>query len=764
MASFSHDGDLAAVREELAHVTLRLAVAAVSNSSSRRRMGDDEPTSALIAAVCEAIAGDRVSNHLAVSVLTFLRYFAWTQKTVLFSSSSSTSFVGLISFQVLRWCNCADSSVRSRAASLWLLLMYLNHRHSKGFARVKLQSTIAVSSLTSAQTEDEFDVTRLKGVLESVGKAALEGKAFALTTKTSMGVGGRHDGSSMSKSTDGDDVFGAEVSELMERLFSVLKYSAKLARFRYDPEMTADLYIQLSLNYVDSPVLRVTWLRNLSAYHLSRGNMVEAACASVMVGALVHEYLTGKMFAKLRRKAIEKSDAAGGTGTPTVTVVRTPRHSEAVDDDGSGSPVSSFSMERSVMSVLNGSDASDLVDGVRGPSTLAMGLEPVGLIKGTDVFQQICSHISVAPGLPKTDDPGAYDSPVFSVEGLIAVLSDAFSLLRKAHHFELAAVVYNVVATHRLALGDFRSLRRDFRKLAEMAACTVTAEESQSRLGGNFYRVGFYGKVFEEFHRREFIYKAPSELLIADFCEMLQAQFDRALKDCKLQLLRGAEDGAALSKASPDTAFLQITAVKPTSSSSTTVDHFGAGSALSTFTLDTPFTKAGGTYGDASEQWTRRVTFTTTDGFPYLTTRSLVKDKTVREITPIEGALESIQGRADTLLEEAAHDPPDPKTLQRVLQGSVLLQVNAGPLAIAKCFLSKDAIKRYSSKTDAPVRAALEDAFVDFLRGARACLRVNEQLVEADQEQFQLQLEAGYNSVREALAEFIDKSRLPQLQ
>jgi hypothetical protein len=58
--------------------------------------------------------------------------------------------------------------------------------------------------------------------------------------------------------------FAAELEASANRLFIVIRDSNKLAHYRFDPEMTADLFYQISNGYTDSPELRMTWLQNIS--------------------------------------------------------------------------------------------------------------------------------------------------------------------------------------------------------------------------------------------------------------------------------------------------------------------------------------------------------------------------------------------------------------------------------------------------------------------------------------------------------------------
>jgi hypothetical protein len=88
-----------------------------------------------------------------------------------------------------------------------------------------------------------------------------------------------------------------------KRLFIVLRDSSKLNFYRYDAEMTVDLFYQISNGYLDSPELRVTWLSSLLANHLEVTPIPspkftsqhfcyeEAAVTTIHIASLVNEYL-----------------------------------------------------------------------------------------------------------------------------------------------------------------------------------------------------------------------------------------------------------------------------------------------------------------------------------------------------------------------------------------------------------------------------------------------------------------------------------------
>jgi len=88
---------------------------------------------------------------------------------------------------------------------------------------------------------------------------------------------------------------------------------------------------------------------------------------------------------------------------------------------------------------------------------------------------------------------------------------------------------------------------------------------------------------------------------------------------------------------------------------------------------------------------------------------------------PLEVAVEAISNRVESLKNILGAPSVDAKNLQLILQGSVRLQVNEGPLEIANTFLAIDKVDKY------PIELIdqLKDAFRDFLKCCYDALNVN---------------------------------------
>lgn len=94
--------------------------------------------------------------------------------------------------------------------------------------------------------------------------------------------------------------------------------------------------------------------------------------------------------------------------------------------------------------------------------------------------------------------------------------------------------------------------------------------------------------------------------------------------------------------------------------------------------------------------------------FPYVAKRVRVVRRIVTELSPIDVALDEMRMRVSELEDVVVSSPTDAKKLQLRLQGSVCVQVNAGPLAYAYAFLDPARPGIYS---DVQV-AALKDVFL----------------------------------------------------
>jgi hypothetical protein len=96
-----------------------------------------------------------------------------------------------------------------------------------------------------------------------------------------------------------------------------------------------------------------------------------------------------------------------------------------------------------------------------------------------------------------------------------------------------------------------------------------------------------------------------------------------------------------------------------------------------------------------------------------------------------------MDSRNTTLLTELNCRPPNTKTLQNVLQGSVLARVNVGPVKISEVFLGN--ADKYPQEDIKRLREAVQD----FVILCGRAVELNAKLIKDDQIPFQQNLEQG---------------------
>lgn len=124
-------------------------------------------------------------------------------------------------------------------------------------------------------------------------------------------------------------------------------------------------------------------------------------------------------------------------------------------------------------------------------------------------------------------------------------------------------------------------------------------------------------------------------------------------------------------------------------------------------------------------------------------------------LEPIEVAIEDIQKKTLELAAATKQEPADPKILQMVLQGCIGTTVNQGPMEMATVFLSglADGVTiptKHQNK--------LRLCFKEFAKRCTDALKKNRNLIQADQKDYQRELERNNERFLERLSPLITLS------
>lgn len=269
-------------------------------------------------------------------------------------------------------------------------------------------------------------------------------------------------------------------------------------------------------------------------------------------------------------------------------------------------------------------------------------------------------------------------------------------------------------------------------QISSNASNLYQVNRAQSRVPPNFYRVAFHGKGFEEDDGKEYIYRMNPDKRLADFTSELKERYVEKFGAENLEILQNKPieeyEHVDLNKKN----YLQIVAceIYYEYEEITTKDRLTYSDRsfdVKKFCFETPYNPGGGKPSEeVSKTWKRKIILCPAKSFPYLLSRVPVKKKEVKILKPIESAVDLLLTIVSRFKEALNCVPPNTKTVQIILQGSVLTQVNAGPLAIIREFLGNAANypENEVKKIGEQVKA--------FIRLCQFGLRLNATLIEKE--------------------------------
>lgn len=292
---------------------------------------------------------------------------------------------------------------------------------------------------------------------------------------------------------------------------------------------------------------------------------------------------------------------------------------------------------------------------------------------------------------------------------------------------------------------------RSVTQYSDFAAKLAGASDTSVAVAlGLYYRVWYIGQAIpENLRSKEFIYRNSKSLHLQDFGNALSTQLQKQLDDdmritivldttkipgefillvvVTLMLMPTLCSGDDF-----EAAAIVIMSVKPlpmVSGSEQASDQVAALNQAQVFQHAVPFTRDGGTHARSiAQQWKRVTLFEVANPFPTLVYRQKIIRKTVLTLEPIEVALDDVKIRNESMrveLNRDKRDGADTQNLMRIIQGSVMPQVNGGVLEVAKVFLpEEDHEDDYGgpSKLNTQTKQDLQMSIMSFLQLSRQLL------------------------------------------
>ncbi|XP_023820908.1 dedicator of cytokinesis protein 9 isoform X4 [Oryzias latipes] len=373
------------------------------------------------------------------------------------------------------------------------------------------------------------------------------------------------------------------------------------------------------------------------------------------------------------------------------------------------------------------------------------------------MFRQGCSAFRVIT--PNIDEEAAMMEDVgmqdvhFNEEVLLELLEECADGLWKAERYELIADVYKLIIPIYEQRRDFEKLTHLYDTLHRAYTKVMEVMHTGKRLLGTFFRVAFFGQAagfFEDEDGKEYIYKEPKFTPLSEVSQRLLKLYSDKFGQENVKII---QDSGKVNPKDLDSkfAYIQVTHVTPYLDDKELEDRktdFEKSHNIRRFVFETPFTVSGKKQGGVEEQCKRRTILTTTHCFPYVKKRIPVMYQHQTDLSPIEVAIDEMSCKVAELRLLCSASEVDMIRLQLKLQGSISVQVNAGPLAYARAFLDGSSAKKYP---DNKVKQ-LKEVFRQFVDACGHGLGVNERLIKEDQHEYHDEMKASYRDLTRELS------------
>ncbi|KAF8036039.1 hypothetical protein BT93_C1910 [Corymbia citriodora subsp. variegata] len=614
-------------------------------------------------------------------------------------SRENDRFLKQVAFHLLRLAVFRNDSIRKRAVVGLQILVKSSFYHLMQSARLRVMLTITISELMS-----EVQVTQMKsdGTLEESGEArrlrksleemANEGKSPNILRECGLS---ENTLISIPERMTENRWSWLEAKYLSDCLLLALDASLEHALLgplmNMDRYAAAESYHKLAMAFAPVPDLHIMWLLHLCDAHQEMQSWAEAAQCAVAVAGVVMQALVAR-------------------------------------NDGVWS--------------------KDHVTALR------------------KICPMVSSEISCEASAAEVE---GYGASKLTVDSAVKYLQLANKLFSQAELYHFCASILELVIPVYKSRRSYGQLAKCHTLLTNIYESILEQESSPIPFSdATYYRVGFYGEKFGKLDRKEYVYREPRDVRLGDIMEKLSHIYESQMDgNHTLHIIPDSRQVKA-EELQSGVCYLQITAVDPVMEDEDLGSRRERIFSLSTggvrarvfdrFLFDTPFTKNGKTQGGLEDQWKRRTVLQTEGSFPALVNRLLVIKSESLEFSPVENAIGMIETRTAALrneLEEPRSSEGDQlprlQSLQRILQGSVAVQVNSGVLSVCTAFLSGEPATRLRSQELQQLIAAL----LEFMAVCKRAIRVHFRLIGEEDQDFHTQLVNGFQSLTAELSHYI---------
>ena len=236
------------------------------------------------------------------------------------------------------------------------------------------------------------------------------------------------------------------------------------------------------------------------------------------------------------------------------------------------------------------------------------------------------------------------------------------------------------------ARGDVERIAAEYRHLSQSFGSLAESGNASSSFSlGTYYWVIFVGRGVPESYRHEFIYRNSNNLHISEFHALVKTFLETAVEP-RVKVVMSNKSAPTPADSDSEDAIIFITSVTPVLSEPSVACPHSLNQA-SVFRHSLPFTLGSKAHAaNMADQYKRTFTLTVAIPFPFCCNRQIVHSKFIKELTPIEVAIDDIEERIVSFRDELKSNVLN--NIQRLVQGSIMPQVNLGTGEVAKVFLT----------------------------------------------------------------------------
>ena len=374
-----------------------------------------------------------------------------------------------------------------------------------------------------------------------------------------------------------------------------------------------------------------------------------------------------------------------------------------------------------------------------------------GTLHPSSVLEGICTFSEFAHCKFDTIETllGFCDSPNFGIKSLNSLIYDIIKKSFSTQQYEVSLLLLNIAWPLYESTRAYMTLSRIFK----LEKSIIDMSQKSERIFGHFFKVSFFGKCFGDFYDgKTFVYREKTLVHLYEFSDELIQTHQKLCPNTKIELIKekGEVDKFKLDN---DKGYIQITFIEPYFAKKEYVERncdFYKANFVKCFSFETPFLKdSNKAQGNIDEQWIRRTIVNVKYAMPFITKLQEVVRQDITEFPPIRVSYRQLREKLISL--ETAVQSRDCQEIQRLLHGTLLAQVNEGPVKIAEVFLSeKNTNDKYQTK--------MIEIFNDTIDALKRALEIHGKWVAESQPEFkplQEQLEHEFKAFVEKLTKYI---------